>query len=613
MPARHYSCSRPKSGIRAAITSAALALTLSTTVALAQKPMCHAMGTRELAPPDKLPTPEKLSGIGNVHLKITGTPEAQAWFDQGLNLYHDFWDYESARAFEQAVRVDPNCAMCQWGLYIALSMRSPDDPYAGDALKRAVVLKNHAGKNERLYIEASDAGAKEHLSRGRANGDEESEEVKTLRKLVKRSPHDTHARIMLAWAVDEGYDDDGNPKKGTKEALAMFQAILKEEPENSAANHYWIHVVESGPHPEQALHSAEILGRLAPTSGHMVHMPGHIFFRTGDYATADKSFSASTVADESYMQAQHVGVDDDWNYVHNLMYGIANLMEEGRLADATQLSAKLKGARGESSATLYIWSPRDSIARIDPRLPVALRSADWPRVLEMVKDSPAPPAPLTNLAFLSESLTDFATGMHALESHDVEQAEDASRSLDAQLWRATARMKDEDAAKDKEKKNDDDKKKVMIMPDATTKPLVSNLSIMSLELRAGILLEKKQTEAAKNLYVQAAREEKDLGYHEPPAYIRPVGETEAAALLSVSDYAGAKTAYQRALTERPNSGYPLYGLALTEEKSGNAQGASTGYTVFLKSWSQADQTLPQLTHAHSYLAGQSAQATSNSK
>ncbi|HEY2823039.1 MAG TPA: hypothetical protein VGJ06_18485 [Candidatus Acidoferrum sp.] len=611
MPA-HNTRRRSILGIRAAFATALFAFALlSAATASAQKPMSHAMGTRDLVAPDKLPAPEKISGFGNVHLKITATPEAQLWFDQGLNLYHDFWDYESARAFQQSIRVDPNCAMCEWGLYLALSMRSPGDPYAAEALKKARALKKSAGKNERLYIEAANAGAKEHLSRGRAGGDEESAEVKTLRKLVKQFPADTHARILLAWALDNGYDDDGKAKKGTQEALSMFQAILKDEPENSAANHYWIHVVESSPHPEQAVHSAEILGRLAPASGHMVHMPGHIFFRTGDYATADKSFAASTVTDESYMQAQHVGVDDDWNYVHNLMYAIANLMEEGRLADATQLSAKLKGARGESSATLYIWSPRDSIARIDPRLPVALRAADWPRVLEMVKAAPAPPAPLTNLAFLSESLSDFAAGMQALESHNTAQAEDASRRFDAQLAIATKRMKEEDSTK--KKKKSDDAKKIMIMPDASTKPLVSNLSIMSLELRAGILVEKKQMEEAKKLYAQAAKEEKDLGYHEPPAYIRPVGETEAAALLSVSDYAAAKTAYQQALTERPNSGYPLYGLALTEEKSGNTQAASAAYTTFLKSWPNADSTLPQLTHAHTYLAGQQAQASTNSK
>jgi tetratricopeptide (TPR) repeat protein len=302
------------------------------------------------------------------------------------------------------------------------------------------------------------------------------------------------------------------------------------------------------------------------------------------------------------MKSQNVSVDDDWNYVHNLMYAIASLMEEGRLADATQLSAKLKGARGESRATLYIQSSRDSISRLDPRLPVALRTADWSHVLEMLKAAPAQPAPLTNLAFLSESLADFATGMQALESHNVTQSENSSRLLDAQLWRVSERMKDEDAAKNKEKKNED-KKQQMIMPDATAKSLINSLSIMSLELRAGILVEKKQIEAAKNLYAQAAREEKDLGYREPPAYIRPVGETEAAALLSVSDFAAAKTAYQQALTERPNSGYPLFGLALTEEKSGNANAASAAYTAFLKSWPQADQSLPQLTHAKQFVDG----------
>jgi hypothetical protein len=599
----HATC-RSISGIRAILAATLLALALLP-AALAQKPMCHAMGMRDEISPDKLPVPEKLTGIGNVHLKITASPEVQQWFDQGLNLYYDFWDYESARAFQQAVRVDPNCAMCYWGLYLAQSMRNSDDPYSIEALKKAVSLKNHATKNERLYIDASFAG--ENTARDpnkRASDDEESDEIKILRKLVKRSPHDTHARMLLGWTLLDGYDDDGKPKKGTVEGLAILQAVLKAEPENSAANHFWIHAVEASPRPEQAQHSAEILARLAPTSGHMVHMPGHIFYRMGEYATAGKSFAASTVADETYMQAQHVSVDDDWNYVHNLMYAIANLLEEGRLADATQLSAKLKGARGESRATLYIQSSRDSISRLDPRLPVALRTADWSRALEMLKAAPEQPAPLTNLTFLSASLTDFANGMRALELHYASAAENASRRLDAQLWRASERMKDEDAAKEKEKKKDEDAKKMIIMPDATAKSLVNNLSIMSLELRAGILIEKKQIDDAKKLYAQAAREEKNLGYREPPAYIRPVGETQAAALLSVSDYAAAKSAYQQALTERPNSGFPLYGLALTAEKSGDAKSASAAYATFLKSWPQADQSLPQITHAKSFIDSQ---------
>ncbi len=105
---------------------------------------------------------------------------------------------------------------------------------------------------------------------------------------------------------------------------------------------------------------------------------------------AKESFAASMRADETYMQAQHAQVDDDWNYVHNFMYAVANLMELGELNEATALSAKLKGARGELENTLYPWSPRDAISRLDPRLPVALRSADWASVLDLLKTSDPP-------------------------------------------------------------------------------------------------------------------------------------------------------------------------------------------------------------------------------
>src|SRR5271157_1556017 len=114
---------------------------------------CHPMDLREAVPPDKLPTPLKLTGIGNAHIHITATPEAQLWFDQGLNLLHDFWDYESVRAFEQGVRADPQCAMCYWGIYRALKFRHSNSAYFADsALAKAVSLKSRASKSERLYI-----------------------------------------------------------------------------------------------------------------------------------------------------------------------------------------------------------------------------------------------------------------------------------------------------------------------------------------------------------------------------------------------------------------------------------------------------------------------------
>src|SRR5277367_2975845 len=299
---------------------AVAALTFGLTATLVQQtpaqiPMpCHPMPTREEVAPEKLPPPEKLTGIGNAHIKITATPEAQIWFDQGLNLLHDFWDYESVRAFEQAIRVDPNCAMCYWGVYRAELFTHRSAKYYGrQALAKAVALKKQVSEPERLYIEAAEKSDKKKNS---------DATIKVYRKLVKKSPADLQARIFLAESVGDGYDDNGQPNRGQKEELALLQSVLKDDPENSAANHYWIHAVEASQHPEQAVHSAEILGRLAPTSGHMVHMPGHIFYRTGDYTRAKESFAASILADEHYMQSQHVDVDDDWNYVHNLMYAI---------------------------------------------------------------------------------------------------------------------------------------------------------------------------------------------------------------------------------------------------------------------------------------------------
>ena len=201
----------------------------------------------------------------------------------------------------------------------------------------------------------------------------------------------------------------GEPRKGEKETLAILQGVLKEEPENSAANHLWIHAVEASPHPEQSLHSAEILASLAPASGHMVHMPGHIFYRTGDYARAQAAFDASALTDEGYMRRQKIAVDNDWNYVHNLMYSVANLLEAGRLQEAAQVSAKLGGARGHLENTLYPWSPRDAIARLNPELPVALRTADWERVLQLVNAANLS-HDLPNMEFLAGGLSQFALG-----------------------------------------------------------------------------------------------------------------------------------------------------------------------------------------------------------
>ena len=188
--------------------------------AVAQMNMAgHDMGAmKEIPAPETLPVPVKMAGIGNSHLAITASPEAQVWFDQGLNLLHDFWDYESLRAFEQAVRVDPDCAMCYWGLYQALIFRSSDaNAYADQALANAVRLKGRAGKNEQLYIDAAVAGDAAVKAAEPGGKPDDAKEIAIWRQLVKEYPADLQAKIFLSGSVRDGYDEAGEPKKGTKE------------------------------------------------------------------------------------------------------------------------------------------------------------------------------------------------------------------------------------------------------------------------------------------------------------------------------------------------------------------------------------------------------------
>jgi hypothetical protein len=157
--------------------------------------------------------------------------------------------------------------------------------------------------------------------------------------------------------------------------------------------------------------------------------------------------------------------------------------------------------------------------------------------------------------------------------------------LDAELWHISQRLKD--APK---KKKEPPATPVMsaVTPDAQAGPLLSSLSIMSLELRAAILAEQKRLPEAKALFTQAAQEEKALGYREPPTYIRPVNAM----------------AYEAALVERPRSGFPLFGMARSNEAAGDEATATKEYTEFADAWKEGNPDLPQMAHARELLSTQ---------
>lgn len=574
-----------------------------------QQPMCQWAEMMSLiVPPEQLPAPVKMTGIGNGSIRIKAkNEETRVWFTQGLNLLHDFWDYEAARAFEQAIRTDPKCAMCYWGLYQAEVFRSADVPAGRKALDQAVALKRHASKAEQLYIEAAVAEHKQALEDLKpktkavttkpAEGAKHVDSEATLlyRKLVQMDPKDVQARIYLAGSLRDGFDKKGEPNAGTAEGQQILETILKEHPDDTAANHYWIHAMEPGNHPELALDSAKKLGSLTPSSGHMVHMPGHIFYRTGDYESARDSFLASMRVDEAYMHAQSVSVANDWNYVHNLMYLIADEMEAGRLREAMKTSEKLTAARGEVGPTLYRQTPRDGMTRLSVDLPVLLRAGAWTSATQALERS-APAEPLKNLAELREEMLNYTRGMEALERVDVKIATAMSDAMDAKV-------------KQKPVESSDDMPGMAAMSlskDAMAKPVHSYLDVAAMELRASVLLAQGRGVESNQMFQKAVDAERELGYREPPFYIRPVEETRGDALMRARRYDEARQAYEAALKQRPESGFALYGVAQADAAANHKSEATADYAHLLRVWARADSDLPQLKAARAWMERQAA-------
>jgi predicted Zn-dependent protease len=280
------------------------------------------------------------------------------------------------------------------------------------------------------------------------------------------------------------------------------------------------------------------------------------------------------------------------------MYSIANLLEAGQLQEAEQVSVKLGKARGHLEDTLYPWSPRDAIARLNPALPVALRTADWPRVVELVNAANLSQN-MPHMEFLAGGLSQFALGMQSVEAHEPDVAERHSVLLDSSLWRMSEQIKDQEA---KEKKAAAPTGNQSMSPDPLPQPLLKMLSIMSLELRASMLATQNNVPEAEKLFATALREEKELGYREPPFYIRPVAESEAAALMTAGKWPEAEAAFQKALVERPNSGFALYGIARMKEKMRDADATSAAYRQFLSAWKTADPGLPEMQHAQQWMS-----------
>jgi len=528
-----------------------------------------------------LPPPPLLEGIGDATLKITTRSEgAQQYFNQGLRLLHCFWDFEAYRAFKEAARLDPSAAMAYWGEFEALKMRGPIAEDTRGALEKAQALMGKASEHEQFYIRA--AGHEADWD----NSGEPAAYQQEMERLIDRYPDDLNARAFLALAVMKGYDTDGHPREGQLYAQMILENLITAHPQNAAANHYWIHAMEDSSRPDAALRSADILKSLAPNSGHMVHMPGHIYWRVGNYERARQAFLDSVGVDQAYMAAQAIKPEEDWNYAHNLAYLIAACAESGRYREGLAWARKLRDIPMPvqmTSGFFVVWAGA-SVARVH------IQFGDWKAVPEDPIGFGTDPVSASEAAKgYSNGLSTYAKGMAAVEANDLAEAAKQAQALDAQLWRLqTAEPANKDGGS-------------ATPPNENFAQILNLLGTMSLDLRGNWEAARGNMTEAINLLDQAAEKERKLGYSEPPRYFRPEQESLGDAYLKSKQWDKARDAFGEALRQRPNSGHVLYGIAESYALAGDVRNATPAYRQFLLAWAHADADLPQVKQAQAWL------------
>ena len=555
--------------------------------ASAQNPVMSRHDHQPQASYRDLPSPPLMQGIGDANLKITTNSDAaQAYFNQGLRLLHDFWYFESYRAFKEAARLDPSAAMAFWGEFEALNTGGSVNDNAQAALQKASSLADKVSEHERFYIRAAEHQIHEDKP------DEKAAYRREMEALIDRYPDDVDAQALLALAVMSGYDTEGRPREGQLYSQSILRNLLTAHPDNAAANHYWIHVMEDSSRPELALHSADVLASMAPSSGHMVHMPGHIYWRVGDYEKSRQSFVASVRVDEAYMAAQGIKPEEDWNYAHNLAYLIAACAESGRYREGLEWAKKFRDMPmpvGMTSARFVAWAGA-SVARVN------VRFSDWQAVpqnqISFGTDASSASAAAKSY---SDGLNTYSNGMAALDRGDLTDASKQADALDASLWRLQAtkpKKMDADAMGDHSNDHSED----------DPSEILNLMGTMSLDLRGSLAAAQGDVAGGIKLLQQAADKEKNLGYSEPPRYFRPEQESIGYAYLKTKQWDKARDAFNEALKQRPNSGHAFYGIAQSYAMAGDAIHATAAYRDFLAAWQHADSDLPQIKQANAWLA-----------
>jgi tetratricopeptide (TPR) repeat protein len=504
------------------------------------------------------------TGLGNInHPVTTKNAQAQKFFNQGLAYIYAFNHAEAIKAFKHAAELDPNLAMAYWGTALALgsNYNLPADSaalreaYAN--LEKAVAAAPKASVPEQAYIAA--------LSRRYATDPDKADlaalaaAYKTaMGDLVKKYPDDLDAATLYAesmmnlrpWQL---WSHDGKPAENTLEIVSVLEGVLKRNPNHSGANHYYIHAVEASPSPERALPSARRLGLIAPNAGHLVHMPSHIYIRTGDYLEAARANADAIAVDRNYSSKYgNEGVYMMMYYNHNIHFLASASAMNGNYAEAIKRARDLY----DNVKPMVGAMPMLESFMAYP-LVTLVRFRKWEVILR--EELPAPEMKIAT------AFSHFARGVAFAETGKME---DAAKELAA--LRAIVKTIPADARFGN-----------------NTAPVV--LKVAKEFLAGEVASARGDKKDAIYEFNQAVLAEDAVNYDEPPDWDLPAREWLGRALLSDGQYAEAEKVYRAELVKHPKNGRALFGLAEALGKQKKATGGVQ--TDFQKAWAKADTKL----------------------
>lgn len=503
-------------------------------------------------------------GFDAYHRTVTtDSPEAQRWFDQGIQLLYGFNHDEAIRSFRQAAAYDPDCAMAWWGVAYAngLHINNPQmseaqSRQAWEASRKALDRIDNADPHERALILAVSKRYAWPMPQDRSELDQAYADA--MQEAWFEFPDDPdicalYAESLMDLQPWDLWTDDGRPKGNAEEIVDILEEVLEIAPNHPGANHFYIHTVEASSEPDRALPSADRLVDLVPGAGHLVHMPAHIYTRVGRYGDAADCNERAIAADRAYFALAPAPEFYNLYFVHNLHFLAYAAMMEGRYATAIQAARDLE--RDIPDSFLREW-PQYADGFMPVIYHVMIRFGKWDEILL----EPEPP----DYRHISRAMRSYARGVaYGAQGKTAE----ARRELDAF---------------DKEVAGIPDDWKVGNNDAADTMAVARSMLMGELAYREG------HYDQAFAWLRQGVQLEEALIYDEPPAWMQPVRHALGALLMGAGRPAEAEAVYMEDLEENHANGWALVGLEQSLRAQGKIDEADAMKEELTLLWARAD-------------------------